>query len=120
MSQIGEGLAYAHRHGIVHGNLKTENLLSTSDGGVKITDFALIKLSAAWGKESRTNNVRNRGGAEANERPLPSSVLLSSGRSSPPGPKLDPDVTHEPPEQEIERAPFAAINLRHATHLRLE
>ncbi|MCI0420422.1 MAG: protein kinase, partial [Acidobacteria bacterium] len=47
--QVGEALAHAHRCGIVHGNLKAENLLLTSDGGVKITDFALIKLCANSG-----------------------------------------------------------------------
>jgi eukaryotic-like serine/threonine-protein kinase len=42
--QIAEGLAHAHQNGIVHRDIKTENMLLTSDGRVKITDFGLAKL----------------------------------------------------------------------------
>ncbi|MEK7671434.1 MAG: serine/threonine-protein kinase, partial [Bacteroidota bacterium] len=42
--QIAEGLAHAHRHGIIHRDLKTDNLMLTAEGKVKITDFGLAKL----------------------------------------------------------------------------
>ncbi|HEY6952149.1 MAG TPA: protein kinase, partial [Bacteroidota bacterium] len=42
--QIAEGLAHAHRNGIVHRDIKTENMMLTSEGNVKITDFGLAKL----------------------------------------------------------------------------
>jgi eukaryotic-like serine/threonine-protein kinase len=42
--QMAEGLAHAHQNGIVHRDIKTENMLLTSDGRVKITDFGLAKL----------------------------------------------------------------------------
>jgi len=42
--QIAEGLAHAHRHGIVHRDVKTDNMMLTEEGKVKITDFGLAKL----------------------------------------------------------------------------
>ncbi len=38
-----EGLAYAHRHGVLHRDIKPHNLLLTTDGAVKVSDFGLLK-----------------------------------------------------------------------------
>ncbi|EUC59080.1 tyrosine kinase domain protein [Rhizoctonia solani AG-3 Rhs1AP] len=37
--QVAEGLAYIHEIGMVHGDMKAENILVSSDGIVKIGDF---------------------------------------------------------------------------------
>jgi serine/threonine protein kinase/tetratricopeptide (TPR) repeat protein len=42
--QAAEGLAYAHRKGIIHGDIKPGNLMLTEDGRLKITDFGLSRL----------------------------------------------------------------------------
>lgn len=40
---IAEGLAHAHRHGILHRDLKAENVLLPPGGGAKIADFGIAR-----------------------------------------------------------------------------
>ena len=42
--QIADGLAHAHAHGIVHGDVKPENLMFTEDGRLKISDFGVARF----------------------------------------------------------------------------
>jgi len=42
--RIGEGLTAAHQKEIIHGNLKSESIMLTKEGGVKIMDFDLSML----------------------------------------------------------------------------
>jgi eukaryotic-like serine/threonine-protein kinase len=45
VSQACDGLEYAHRHGVVHRDVKPGNLLINSDGVVKLADFGIAKAA---------------------------------------------------------------------------
>jgi serine/threonine protein kinase/dipeptidyl aminopeptidase/acylaminoacyl peptidase len=44
LQQVAEGLAKAHAAGVVHRDLKPDNIMITRDGHAKILDFGLVKL----------------------------------------------------------------------------
>ena len=43
--QIAEGIKAAHKKGIIHRDIKSQNIMITNDGRVKVMDFGLAKLS---------------------------------------------------------------------------
>jgi serine/threonine-protein kinase len=57
MIQICEGVGYAHRAGLVHCDIKPQNILVSPDGRAKITDFGISQALAAINPEEYSDIV---------------------------------------------------------------
>ena len=60
--QIASGMAAAHAAGIVHGDLKPENVMVTAEGVVKVLDFGLAR------RRARNNSSPRRDGRAGSSR----------------------------------------------------
>jgi serine/threonine-protein kinase len=82
--QICAGIGYAHRAGLVHCDVKPQNILVTADGRVKVTDFGIAKALATlqpgettdvvWGSPQYYSPEQ-----AAGEAPTPASDVYSIG-----------------------------------------
>src|SRR5215470_11995656 len=45
MSEVADGLSYAHQHQVVHRDIKPANIMLLADGRVKIMDFGIARIS---------------------------------------------------------------------------
>lgn len=55
--QAAEGLGHAHRHGIVHRDVKPGNVLLRGDGQVKVSDFGIAKMAGQSTELTVTGSV---------------------------------------------------------------
>lgn len=56
VADIAEALAYAHRNGVVHRDVKPANIMLLKIGAVKITDFGIARIMAS--SKTRTGVVK--------------------------------------------------------------
>jgi len=88
-AQLAEGLAAAHARGIVHRDVKPENVFLTSDGRAKLLDFGIAKLTAPRAIEGHRNLLDTTVTPEGIGT-RPGAVLGSPGYMSPEQVRGDP------------------------------
>jgi serine/threonine protein kinase len=49
LAHVGDALGYAHRHGVIHRDIKSANIMLDEDGGAVVTDFGIAKVEQAEG-----------------------------------------------------------------------
>src|SRR5215475_12600654 len=106
-SQVVSALAAAHAAGIIHRDVKPENIMIRPDGYVKVLDFGLAKLTEkspakASSKTSQLAGDETRGASE-----IPTTADLVHGETDP----LDPDDLYAtvPPSAANETVPGAVM-----------
>ena len=81
--QIAAGVGHAHRMGIIHCDIKPQNILVTAEGVVKVTDFGIARAlsesgltdpEVVWGSPTYFSPEQ-----AAGERPVPASDVYSIG-----------------------------------------
>ena len=79
--QMADALAHAHRHGVIHRDLKSANVAVTSEGRAKVLDFGLARGGGAGrvGQEPQSPDPRRSQDGVAGTLPYMAPELLRGG-----------------------------------------
>jgi serine/threonine-protein kinase len=81
MHGVLQGLNYAHRHAIVHRDMKPENVLLSDEGDVKVADFGIARLTDDAGGGSTATKTGTTVGTPQYMSPEQVSTSKVDGRS---------------------------------------
>ncbi|MBD3297626.1 MAG: protein kinase [candidate division Zixibacteria bacterium] len=70
IAQIADGLAAAHQQGIVHRDIKSENIMLRKDGIAQLTDFGLAKLKGVTSRLTKEGSTLGTTGYMSPEQAL--------------------------------------------------
>ena len=68
---LGEGLAYAHKNGLVHSDFKPGNAFVLYDGPIKVIDFGIARAAGGAAQDPAPNHDIAKTGLETNLNPAP-------------------------------------------------
>jgi serine/threonine-protein kinase len=77
--QLLEGVAYAHRHRIIHCDIKPENIILFPNDRLRLTDFGIAKIAQKTVRGSGTGTVGYMAPEQAMGRPSARSDVFSTG-----------------------------------------
>lgn len=78
-TQVLEGVAYAHRHRIIHCDIKPENMILFPGDRLRLTDFGIAKIAQKTIRGSGTGTVGYMAPEQAMGRPSARSDVFSAG-----------------------------------------
>ncbi len=52
IAEVARVVAYAHKRGVVHGDITPRNILIDGEGRARLIDFGLSKIEDAWGEDA--------------------------------------------------------------------
>ncbi len=79
LQQIASALDYAHKHGMIHRDIKPDNVLLSAEGNVQLSDFGIVKLVEGGAALTASGGVVG----------TPAYMAPEQAQGLPPSPSLD-------------------------------
>jgi serine/threonine protein kinase len=79
LRKVAEVLSVAHEKGVIHRDLKPDNIIFTNDGDIKVLDFGLARqIYSNWDEVPHSQNGENKGEVEYHQKDLTLDAVIYS------------------------------------------